>query len=165
MSKPKFASLTAGLLARKGEAQPAAPHHGFALLRGPSRAPEAAPERNILKDERIPSVRRDCVETLPGAGEAPPRGAGPARSFRIVAADAAHAARTVALHVAHDNPGAARKRTAVTVRLDETRYLRLKLTGARLHRTNQDLLTGALDTYLAALGVEDIEAAALPSKG
>ena len=171
MTKPKFASLTAGLLARKGEAAPAAPRHGFAVLRGLSRSPESAPapesEHNIFKEEEIPLVRRDCLEALPGASEAPARNAGggdvPTRSFHLVAADpAVHAPHTVAVHVTHDHASATRRRTAVTVRLDETRYLRLKLTGARLHRTNQDILTAALDSYLAVLGVEEIEATALP---
>lgn len=159
MSKPKFASLTAGLLARKGEAAPAAPSHGFALLRGLSRGPESAPapEHNIFKDERVPPLRRDCAEALPREKDAA------TTSFRVVASDHGANAHTVAVHLPHHEK-AARKRTAVTVRLDETRYLRLKLTGARLHRTNQDLLTAALDAYLAALGVDDIEAAALPSK-
>jgi hypothetical protein len=162
MTKAKFASLTAGLLARKGEAQPATPAHGFALLRDLSRGPEAAPQsgagHNIFKEERMPPIRRDCVEALP-------RGETQARSLHVVAADhGAQAVHTVAVHMAQDNALVHKRRTAVTVRLDEARYLRLKLTGARLHRTNQDLLTAALDTYLAALGVEDIEAAPLPSK-
>ena len=37
---------------------------------------------------------------------------------------------------------------AVTVRLDPTRYERMKLLGARRRRTNQDMLVAALDAYL-----------------
>ncbi len=37
---------------------------------------------------------------------------------------------------------------AVTVRLDEDRYTRLKVFGARTRRTNQDILVAALDAYL-----------------
>ncbi len=112
-------------------------------------------------------MRRDCLEAVPGASDAPARSGGggdaAARSFHLVAADhAVHAPHSVAVHVPHDHATAPRRRTAVTVRLDETRYLRLKLTGARLHRTNQDILTAALDAYLAVLGVEEIEATALP---
>jgi hypothetical protein len=36
---------------------------------------------------------------------------------------------------------------AVTVRLDEDRYTRLKVFGARTRRTNQDILLAALDAY------------------
>ena len=37
---------------------------------------------------------------------------------------------------------------AVTVRLDEDRYVRLKVLGARTRRTNQEMLVAALDAYL-----------------
>ncbi|HJS86012.1 MAG TPA: hypothetical protein VJ779_11195 [Acetobacteraceae bacterium] len=36
---------------------------------------------------------------------------------------------------------------AVTVRLDPRRYERLKIHGARLRRTNQEILVEALDRY------------------
>lgn len=39
---------------------------------------------------------------------------------------------------------------AVTVRLDPARYERLKIYGVRHRRTNQDLLTEALDAFLAS---------------
>ena len=42
----------------------------------------------------------------------------------------------------------ARQTIAVTVRLDEDRYVRLKVLGARTRRTNQDMLVAALDAYL-----------------
>jgi hypothetical protein len=48
-------------------------------------------------------------------------------------------------------------RTAVTVRLDEPSYLRLKLTALGYHRTYQDILARALDAYLTALGIEKID--------
>ena len=38
---------------------------------------------------------------------------------------------------------------AVTVRLDEGRYQRLKMHGVRERRTNQQILVAALDAYLA----------------
>ncbi len=37
---------------------------------------------------------------------------------------------------------------AITVRLDEDRYVQLKVLGARTRRTNQDILVAALDAYL-----------------
>ena len=42
----------------------------------------------------------------------------------------------------------ARQTIAVTVRLDEDRYVKLKVLGARTRRTNQDILVAALDAYL-----------------
>lgn len=38
---------------------------------------------------------------------------------------------------------------AVTVRLDDARYQRLKMHGVRERRTNQQILVAALDAYLA----------------
>lgn len=38
---------------------------------------------------------------------------------------------------------------AVTVRLDDARYDRLKMHGAKTRRTNQQILVAALDAYLA----------------
>lgn len=174
MSKPKFASLTAGLLARKGEAAPAS--HGFAVMHGLARTPETAPQslasEGLASEGFVPESlkrnfvqeRRDCLEALP-SDEPLPADASPTRDgYHIITHDPhGQGAHTVAVHLPHYHPMGGRRRTAVTVRLDQTRYLRLKLTGARLHRTNQDLLTAALDSYLALLGVEDIEAADLPS--
>ncbi|HEY1747981.1 MAG TPA: hypothetical protein VGG11_14620 [Xanthobacteraceae bacterium] len=39
---------------------------------------------------------------------------------------------------------------AVTVRLDQPRYERLKMHGVRERRTNQQILVAALDAYLAS---------------
>lgn len=39
---------------------------------------------------------------------------------------------------------------AITVRLDQERYERLKIHGAKQRRTNQQILVAALDAYLAA---------------
>ena len=41
---------------------------------------------------------------------------------------------------------------AVTVRLDEARYVKLKVLGARTRRTNQEMLIVALDAYLQKAG-------------
>jgi hypothetical protein len=38
---------------------------------------------------------------------------------------------------------------AVTVRLDPERYEKLKMFGVKNRRTNQDILVGALDSYLS----------------
>ena len=44
------------------------------------------------------------------------------------------------------------RRTAITLRLDEERYLRLKFAGAELGKTSQAILETALDQYLTSLG-------------
>ncbi len=46
------------------------------------------------------------------------------------------------------------RRTAITLRLDEARYLRLKYAGASLGKTSQAILEAALDEYLVSLGEE-----------
>lgn len=46
------------------------------------------------------------------------------------------------------------RRTAITLRLDEVRYLRLKYAGAHLGKTSQAILETALDAYLTSLGDE-----------
>jgi hypothetical protein len=51
-----------------------------------------------------------------------------------------------------DGDGAARAR--LTLRLDETRHLRLKLTSAHLQRSLQEILTEALDRYLDQVSPE-----------
>lgn len=168
MAKVRFASLTAGLLARKGEAHPAAESvsamagHAHSvkplgLLREPH--PLQSPEMS-LQDEL------DWM-TSTGPSLSPPQAPGSPPRLRTVP----HASRAEApstevnallkrigkapVRHAETDPSPAR-RVAVTVRLDEARYLRLKLTGLRLHRTSQDLLTKALDAYLTALGVDPV---------
>ena len=44
------------------------------------------------------------------------------------------------------------RRTAITLRLDEERYLRLKYAGAQLGKTSQAILETALDRYMTTLG-------------
>lgn len=212
MAKAKFASLTAGLLARKGEAMPAA--QSFAAMHGLSRAPEptdAAMQGELVAfEERLVNLITDAAREI----DAEERAAeGRAAEDRALAEEAlldvaqleeeealsagygAQALATVQAEPQRVQPiervapwqrpggattgdGAARPRpvamapaaapgprflrvarlhrTAVTVRLDEARYLRLKLSGARMHRTNQDILTKALDAYLTALGIEPV---------
>lgn len=45
-------------------------------------------------------------------------------------------------------------RARITLRLDETRHLRLKLTAAHLNRSLQDITTEALDRYLDQMSPE-----------
>jgi hypothetical protein len=61
-------------------------------------------------------------------------------------------------------------RVKVTVRLEQERYLRLKLASHELDRTQQDLMTAALDAYLDQFQVDRFQReaqkkAASPSKG
>ena len=190
MTKSKFAALTAGLLARKGEAAPsahsafmqavawaqvaqphdhppqksAAPHDLGALI---ERAPKAAPPPISAPPDPMPSFAPLTHPTPSPAPEIRPsqivRGSfPPAPSFGLrgrVPPSAPPAPRAVHAPVAEEAWSAVHRihRTAVTVRLDEARYLRLKLTGMRYQRTYQDILTRALDAYLTALGIEQVD--------
>lgn len=101
MNGPKqVASLSAGLLARKGEARPA--------LR---------PQLHIAA--RNPSPVAEQQARIAAAFETPSRA-----------------------------PTSAKERSAFTLRLDPERHLRLRLIGARTHRSAQSLLIEALDRLL-----------------
>ena len=55
-------------------------------------------------------------------------------------------------------------RVKVTVRLEQERYLRLKLAAHELDRTQQDLMTAALDAYLDQFQVDRFQRAAAKPK-
>lgn len=90
-------------------------------------------------------------------GEAKPAGppqaavvADPAWATTGALAPRAEPAQAEAALPVSDAPGTARGlhgTIAVTVRLDPRRYERLKVYGARLRRTNQEILVEALDRY------------------
>lgn len=99
MSSRNAPRLDPGLIARKGEAAPAAP---------PTAPVQTAPAQAAAGVRSGPEPRADDVP---------------------LAARGLHGT------------------IAVTVRLDPRRYERLKVHGARLRRTNQDILVEALDRY------------------
>jgi hypothetical protein len=106
MSNRTASRLDPGLIARKGQAVPAAP------------VPE--PPGPIIEP-----AARIAVPLPPTAANGPtPEDAG-----RQPAARGVHGT------------------IAVTVRLDPARYERLKVHGARVRRTNQEILVEALDDY------------------
>jgi hypothetical protein len=189
MTKSKFASLTAGLLARKGEAIPTA--HS-ALMQASAFAEVARPHDHPVQKNGAPHDLAALIERaarpVHGAvyapkehGESKVLGAPPvaaaiaqpephavpaAAPFQVLRprfaavpsfglrGRAAEAARPVVVSSANEHR---LHRTAVTVRLDEPRYLRLKLAHLRYQRTYQDILTRALDAYLTALGIAAID--------
>ena len=137
-----FASLSSGLLARKGQARPAMRPQGFAML-GPATSlddlgwndmglaasePELPPvliERAALKEE-VEQLAPVPVEPRP-------------------------AARAVALSALPGPRAAAKGKAAFTLRLDARRHLRLRLASAVTHRSSQALLIQALDALLETL--------------
>jgi hypothetical protein len=157
MTRPRFASLTAGLLARKGEAEPAATpfadqlltrvgmpaqevrlspmprHHGFGHR-------VAAP--TILPD--VPSVYTDPLDDdLPLAPALPPP------AIRIVPLRQAARPDPVEEPACGNcpSPEDAGKVYHVNLRLKRQRFVRLKLSAALLRKPVQEIVSEALDAW------------------
>ncbi len=148
MSESKaFASLSAGLLARKGSARPAMrpqlynPHDdlgfndmGDATVSAPAPAPRAVPvpiafEREMPAEPPVVQQQAVLAKTFAEPAYVPP-------------APKPRAA-----------PGSKGK-SAFTLRLDAERHLKLRLVGAHKHRSAQSLVTEALDRLLAEMELE-----------
>lgn len=89
-------------------------------------------------------------EAMPADPQPAPAAASPVRAMPDALAPEAVRTPTGAEARAADGSGPARGlhgTIAVTVRLDPRRYERLKVYGARLRRTNQEILVEALDRY------------------
>ena len=140
MSEGKFASLTAGLLVRKGEAAPSL------VAAGPARPFGAAPDRleAALMQPREPVPPPPPAEALehtpaPEGQELPPHVAAPERAF-------AQPVREIALHSDHpDKP----RRLMVSLSAEE--YEMLGLIGVKKNATRHQLLRIAFDEYLLQL--------------
>ena len=142
MNEPKpFASLTAGLLARKGAAKPAMrPQMYHAqddlgwndLGEPPATKPTAAPHGAV-----VPIAFSQSVTEEPSVPPVVAQLAALAQAF----ADNDVTARPRAA------PGSKGK-SAFTLRLDGDRHLKLRLMGAHRHRSAQSLVTEALDRFL-----------------
>ncbi|NNM76289.1 hypothetical protein HJG53_05155 [Sphingomonas sp. ID1715] len=127
MNAKPLASLTSGLLARKGTAKPAMRPQGFAGfghrqedlgwndMGFDAPQPVAEPPVVVRQQEDL-AVRLANVEATPRAA-----------------------------------PGTARDKAAFTLRLDGDRHLRLRLASAVRHRSSQQLVTEALDALLAGM--------------
>ncbi len=151
MGQPKpFASLSSGLLARKGQAKPAMRPQGFsgfgavteaiddlgwndmghaeaqpnsAVAAAVSPVPPVLRERQVLREEvEAPAVLLDAVPVAPRAA-------------------------------------AAKAKAAFTLRLDADRHFRLRLASALSNRSSQQLVTQALDVFLQSL--PEVEAMAV----
>jgi len=157
--QPKpLASLSSGLLARKGQARPAMRPQGFASLAslaaagddlgwndmGAPEAPVPVPpvlvEREALKEE---------IEAPVAVTEAAPEADAP----DVTPADLIPAVIDVSVRTAERirRETSHKKKSAFTLRLDEERHLRLRLATATRHRSAQQLVTAALDAFLETL--------------
>jgi hypothetical protein len=148
------ASLSSGLLARKGQARPAMRPQGFVGLdpgtslddlgwndMGSDLQPASAPAF-----EPVPPVlaqRQTLVEEFapePVAVPVAPEPEAPARP--VSTATAARIGREV---------GARKGKAAFTLRLDQDRHLKLRLASAVTGRSAQVIVTEALDAFLESL--------------
>lgn len=155
MAEPKpLASLTSGLLARKGAAQPAMrrPMIGFGRT-----SPAAAVQPDDLgwndmgfDVEPAPAT----VDPAPVAIGLTPMAPVPVALPPVVAERAELAERINALPEAKARPAKAAvpgRKAAFTLRLDADRHLRLRLASALTGRSAQQVVTQALDDFLKEL--------------
>lgn len=151
MMEPKpFASLTAGLLARKGTARPAmrrtytsgmtSPNLPASVQddlgwndmgedRAPQTPPPSPPPLTVIKSDG--AVVQDQARPMPEIAPAP---TAPAKATALRPAP----------------QGARAAKAAFTLRLDPERHLRLRLACAMNHRSAQQVVTEALDAFLRA---------------
>jgi hypothetical protein len=157
-SKP-LASLSSGLLARKGQARPAMRPQGF-LNMGPG-AQEDLGWNDMGDDAPKPPVlqqREQLNEQLaaPEPATAPEPEAVAAAPLPEPAPARPVSKGTLARVV---REAAAKKgKSAFTLRLDHERHLRLRLASAVTNRSAQQLVTQALDAFLESLA--EVEALA-----
>jgi hypothetical protein len=178
MSEPKpFASLSPSLLARKGAAKPAmrpqsfrfnSDSNGLAAINEPledlgwddmgddAPAPPQpvaihnAPVATLVIPPRVVAQQEELAQHF----EAPAPAPAPAPVASVIARPVVKqpvASPTVfspSAPIARAAPGA-RPKAAFTLRLDPERHLRLRLVCAVNHRSAQQIVTQALDEYLA----------------
>lgn len=145
----KFASLTSGLLARKGSAEPAATTYADELLKrvgatGPDfrsygQATGGAFGRRSGLAESPLFVPRDAPQ-VPDTAELP--------RTRSLASHHSDAPAADAPHHCQADPD---KTFHVNLRLKRKRFVRLKLASALLRRPTQDIVSEALDEWFARL--------------
>lgn len=170
-AKP-MASLSSGLLARKGQARPAMRPQGFVGLDpgtslddlgwndmgSEAHAPAAAPvppvlaQRQVLAEEFTPAPQ-PAAPPEPAPVIAPEAVAEPAPR-PVSTATAARIGREVA---------AKKGKAAFTLRLDTDRHLKLRLASALSGRSAQLLVTEALDVFLETLPEVGALASQLPA--
>jgi hypothetical protein len=175
-----FASLTSGLLARKGQARPAMRPQGFGQgvatedlgwndmghdvprntgprlpvsLSAPSSTPRPA-------NADMPEVVRQQAEIAREFAEVKPQ---PVAKPVAKAAPVRRAVRSAKANVAANVDRVTGRKSAFTLRLDAERHLRLRLACAVENRSAQQLVTAALDRLLDDLPEVARLAASLPT--
>jgi hypothetical protein len=168
-ARSRFASLTAGLLARKGEAMPASvdSHADDVMVRGQSGwtspwGAQAAAPPPPSPPSPPPFVPRARLETAGYTFDATPAAAPVVRPVAAILPPPLAALPPLkpedacgGLPTCGDlNLPDPSKRFHVSVRLRKGLYVRLKLAAAQLHRPSQDIVGDALTAYFATLDPE-----------
>ncbi|WEK43078.1 MAG: hypothetical protein P0Y64_17355 [Candidatus Sphingomonas colombiensis] len=172
-----LASLSSGLLARKGQARPAMRPQGFASLAGLSTAGDALGWNDMGEPPVVPPVlaEREALHegfaarpTEPAAQYEPEEESveeAPAPKSPVALTPLPPAANvSVATAARIRRETAHRRKSAFTLRLDEERHLRLRLASATRNRSAQQLVTEALDVFIATLPEVETLVAQLPPR-
>lgn len=161
MTAPKTAgSLTAGLLARKGAAQPAMrrqPVTGLSPNFGSGSGPRAVTPLddlgwNDMGEDQTPSpvaAHIAAIQDTLDRRHAEPVAAAAASAPAPRTAEPRPAPVTRKKGVARPDAHKGAAKSAFTLRIDAERHLRLRLLSAVTNRSAQQLLTGALDALIA----------------
>ena len=167
MAEPKpLASLTSGLLARKGAAQPAMrrPVMGFgqqataALLQDDLGWNDMG--FDVTEPEPVPAEPRAVVGLTPMTQ---PPAAAPVPTVMVEREELAERMEAAVKTIAPAKRAVAKgRKAAFTLRLDADRHLKLRLASAVVGRSAQQMVTEALDNFLAALPEIDKLAQQLP---
>ncbi|MDQ8755271.1 hypothetical protein RCO27_03415 [Sphingosinicella sp. LHD-64] len=181
MNEARYASLSSGLLARKGTARPAMRPQGYTGFEDlgwndmGQQAPVAADEPADFYPEHVPSSisaltplpkgdedqpvaaqRRAIAEHFDAdevEDEAPVEAAKPRKKAKVLALPQRPAVAAAP----------AGRKAAFTLRLDAERHLKLRLACAVTGRSAQQIVTGALDDFLASLPEVDALAERVPA--
>ena len=183
LGAPKtFATLSSGLLARKGGARPAMRPQGYASLAPtaqqledlgwddmgqepqgqPAAPPAAVPVAPVAEIEKPPVlvVREALAQTLEAPVAQP--GETPVEPIAEVETSLAVQSVSVATAARLSRETAHKGRAAFTLRLDADRHLRLRLASALANQSAQQLVAHALDRFIASMPEVEALAAQLP---
>lgn len=177
-----YASLSSGLLARKGAAKPAMRPQGYTggfddlgwndmggavdpvppvpAEHVPSSIAALTPLPKSEEEHPVAAQQRAIAENFEDEIEEIVEEIAPAPMVERAPADVVALPKRPALVA----PIAAGKKAAFTLRLDAERHLRLRLACAVTGRSAQQLVAGALDEFLATLPEIDALAARVPGK-
>ncbi len=126
-----FASLSSALLARKGQARPASRSIVYADQDAPLLADKALPPERPAAPDKIEVQGQSPGATLRSRASPQNRAGQPSRTGRA-------------------STGKARNgKAAFTLRLDSERHLKLRLASAHANQSAQQIVSAALDRYLA----------------